>query len=262
MNDLRRLRRMAFVGRKGGVGKTATTVTAADDLAYRHTQTVLVIDMDPQANATAWLGVRDPERTMSDALYHAHVDGALDSVIVGTRWDNVWCAPAEEALASREADRDHASPDFRLRRLLRTADLSWVDTVLVDAPPSLGPLLRNTLNAITQAYIVTDAERGGLDGVARMFATMEVLAEDSNPDLAIGGLVMNRVDARAGEHDARWGELGQVYAGYRRYKMPLRVAVGSAFGASAPPRLYGNGGAAFTYAARELVDDWMKEDHA
>lgn len=250
-------RRITFVGRKGGVGKTTCTVTFADDLAYRHGLTCLVIDMDPQANASKWLGVESPERTISDAMYSAHIDGALDDVIVETEWERVFLAPAEEALASREADRT-ASPELRLRRLLRTADLSWCDVVLIDAPPSLGPLLLNALNASTDAYVVTDAERGGLDGIARMLQTVQVIGEDANPGLQVTGLLMNDFDARIREHEARWQELAELYPDQPKFKLPRRASVATAFGASVPPRAV-SGAASFVYAARDAVDGLMKE---
>ena len=101
--------RLTFVGRKGGVGKTACTVAAADDLATRFTMNVLVIDMDPQANTTAWLGVSDPKRTMNDVLYNSSIDGALDAAITETEWPKVSLAPAAEEWASRDADRRPAS---------------------------------------------------------------------------------------------------------------------------------------------------------
>lgn len=258
MTNPHRKSRIAYVGRKGGVGKTSATLSVADDLVHRHLQTVLVIDMDPQSNATAWLGIKNPERTMSDALYSAHIDGALNNVIVASRWDNVWCAPAEETLASREADRDHASTELRLRRLLRTADLTGIDTVLIDAPPSLGPLLSNALNAVDTAFIVTDSERGGLDGVGRMLDAIHVVAEDSNQALTTGGLVMNHFSLTISEHKERWVELQQLYPDYTHYRLPRRAAVGTAFGASAPVRAF-SGGAAYVYAVRDLVDDWLKE---
>ncbi|HZD15447.1 MAG TPA: ParA family protein [Pseudonocardiaceae bacterium] len=244
--------RLTFVGRKGGVGKTACTVAAADDLATRFTMNVLVIDMDPQANTTAWLGVSDPKRTMNDVLYNSSIDGALDAAITETEWPNVWLAPAEEELASREADRVPAS-DARLRRALRTADLSWVDAIVIDSPPSLSPLMLNCLTAVDTAVVVTDSERGGLDGVARVLSTAAVIAEDSNPKLRLAGIAMNKYDASTGEHAARWAELDKLYPDWPRWRLPKRAAVATAYGASAPPRAYRTA-SSFVLAMRDVVD--------
>jgi chromosome partitioning protein len=245
-------RNVTFVGRKGGIGKTALTVSTADDLANRHLRTVLVIDMDPQACASTWLGVTDPKRTMSDVLYSANVDGALNAAVTETAWPNVWLAPAEEELASREADRVPSS-ELRLRRVLRTADLSWVDEVVIDAPPSLGPLMLMCLNAARRAVIVTDSERGGVNGVGKMIAAANVVSEDSNPELQIAGIAMNKFDATTSEHPARWKELAQLYPDYERWKLPKRAAVANAYGASAPPRQM-PGGAPFMLFTRDMVD--------
>lgn len=247
--------RIAFGGRKGGIGKTALTVAVADDLACRHGRNVLVIDMDPQACATTWLGVSSPERTMSDVLYNSSVDGALNSAIVETAWPNVWLAPAEEELASREADQA-PSKELRLRRVLRTADLSWVDVVVMDCPPSLGPLFVMCLNAADDLVVVTDSERGGVNGVGKALATAAIIAEDANPELSVAGIVMNKFDATTGEHPARWAELEALYPDLPRWKLPKRAAVANAYGASAPPRLM-SGGAPFVLYVRDLVDHLM-----
>lgn len=249
--------RRTFVGRKGGIGKTALTVSTADDLANRHGKNVLVIDMDPQACATTWLGVQSPKLTMSDVLYSAHVDGALNAAVIETEWPNVWLAPAEEELASREADRT-ASADLRLRRVLRTADLSWADEVIIDAPPSLGPLLLMCLNAADQAVVVTDAERGGMNGVGKLLATATIVAEDSNPSLSISGIAMNKFDQSTGEHPARWAELGELYPDLPRWKLPKRAAVANGYGASLPPRVM-PGGAPFVLFLRDIVDHLVNE---
>ncbi|MBA3488049.1 MAG: ParA family protein, partial [Longispora sp.] len=211
-----------------------------------------VIDMDPQANATGWLAPRQRDRTMNDVLYHSGVDGALDAAIVESAWPGVWIASAEEELASREADRV-AGVDLRLKRVLRTSNLERFDTILIDSPPSLGPLMVNALCAAELAVIVTDSERGGLDGVARVLNAVAVVAEDSNPALRIGGIVMNMYDARVAEHDARWKELQELYGGQVLGKLPQRAAVATAYGASVPPRAV-SGGSSFVLALATVVD--------
>lgn len=249
------MRRFTFVGRKGGVGKTSCTVTAADDLAHRWGLKVLVVDMDPQANATRWLGVDEPELTMGDALYHASTDGALEDVVVASEWDRVWCAPAGEHLASREADRVGAS-DLRLRRLLRTADLSWCDAVIIDSPPSLGPLFLNALNAADHVIVVADSERGGMDGVAGVLDTVAVVSEETHPNLRVGGVIMNKYNASTSEHPARWNEMGRRYGHYARWRFPQRAAVATAYGASRPPREY-KSASSFVGGVRDVVDHIM-----
>lgn len=249
--------RYTFVGRKGGVGKTACTVATADDLAHRHGMNVLVLDMDPQANATTWLGVSEPKRTMNDVLYNAKIDGALNAAVVETDFDNVWLVPAEEDLASREADRV-ASSELRLRRVLRTADLEWVDAVVIDSPPSLGPLMLSCLNAADLGVLVTDSERGGVDGLARVLSAAMTVTEDSNPALRVAGVIMNQFDGRITEHAERWGELERLYRDWPRWKLPTKAAVANAYGASAPPRLMPGGGP-FVMFLRDVVEHLLTE---
>lgn len=246
--------RIAFAGRKGGVGKTTLTAAVADELSRRGMK-VLAIDMDPQANLSAWLAPAESvERTVNDVLYAAEIDGALSAAIVPSSWPDVWLVAAEEELASREADRVPAS-DLRLRRALRTAAgvLDRFDVVLIDSPPSLGPLMINTLCAAETLVVVTDSERGGMDGVARVLAAAHVIAEDSNPALALGGIVMNQYDARIAEHAARWEELQGTYPGQVLGRVPRRAAVGTAYGASAPPRNVG-GAMPFVLAVSDVLD--------
>lgn len=252
--------KVAVAGRKGGVGKTSLAVSIADDLANRHGIKVLVIDMDPQANATAWLGVDlDPHEgdvsTMADALYHSSTRGILDDAIIPTGWEGVWCAPAEPELASREADAVPSS-ELRLRRCMRTANLDgWCGAVIIDTPPSLGPLLHNALNAVDQVVIVTDSERGGVDGVAGLIDAAYVVAEDSHPTLQVAGIAMNKANGSVGEHAARWDELRGTYPDLPRWKIPQRAAVATAYGASIPPRAVPrNAASSFVLGVRDVVD--------
>lgn len=247
--------RIAVGGRKGGIGKTALTVSMADDMATRHGKSVLVMDVDPQACSTAWLGIANPEEltTMNDAVYAANTDGALNAAVVESPWDgDIYVVPSEEQLASRDVD-NVASKHLRIRRLLRTADLSWIDVVLMDCPPSLGGLFEMCLNAADKFVVVTDSERGGLDGVARALDAAAVIAEDANPSLETVGIVMNQYDQRIKEHQARWGELQLLYQDYRHWKLPVRAAVATAYGASIPPRLI-KSGAPFVWHLRDVVD--------
>lgn len=255
--------RIAIGGRKGGVGKTALTVSIAGDLANRHGLTVLALDVDPQANMTAWFGLPkadgDDDTSMNDVIYSAATDGALNAAIVECPWDGgIWVARSEEQLASRETD-NVSSKHLRIRRLLRTADLSWVDVVLMDCPPSLGGLFEMCLNAADKFVVVSDSERGGLDGVASALDVAAVIAEDANPSLEVAAIAMNQFDMRKNEHKARWEELEELYgSAYKLFKLPDRTAVATAFGASIPPNAV-KGAAPFVWALRDVVDHLVAE---
>lgn len=252
--------RIANGGLKGGIGKTTMTIAMADDMATRHGLTVLVLDVDPQACTTGWLGIdmTEDQITMNDVIYNATTDGVLNDAIVECPWEgSIWAVPSELELASRAND-SVASPQLRIKRLLRTADLSWVDVVLMDCPPSLGGLFEMCLNATDKFVLVTDSERGGMNGLGRAVHAANVIAEDANPALEISGIVMNQFDQRRNEHKARWEELGEAYPDISRWKLPEKAQVATSYGASIPPRAV-KGSGPFIWPVRDVVDHLLAE---
>jgi chromosome partitioning protein len=252
---------ITFANQKGGVGKTTLTVSVTAELSRRGLR-ALVIDLDPQANATAWLvpEIAEPTpaaRTSSDVLYSATEPGALASAIIATSWPGVDLVPAELELAGREADRV-ASPDLRLRKVLRGADLSVYDLVVIDTNPSLGPLLMNALNASDFAVVVTDAERFGVNGVAQVMRTLDVVMEDSNRGLQLAGIVVNKFDSRTAEHVGRWNELVEAYGGSVWARIPHRAAAASAASASVPIHRMRSGDTLLVDAVTELTGSLLE----
>jgi chromosome partitioning protein len=242
---------LVFANQKGGVGKSTVTAGTAGELAQRGMR-ALVIDLDPQANITAWLAPPVIERTSSDVLYSPNVEGALAAAITPSSWPGVDVVPGEQELATREAERV-AGADFRLRRAIRGSDLSAYDLVLIDTGPSLGPLLMNAMNAADFAVVVTDAERFGVTGVAYVLDTITVITEDSNPGLQVAGIVMNKYDARTAEHPGRWNELVEKYGGMVWARLPARAVVATASSTSLPvQQLRGDG--AWPLGVKDLTD--------
>lgn len=163
---------IAVANQKGGVGKTATTVNLADAWA-RNGHRVLVIDADPQANATSILDVEiDPveSRTLLDVLAAVATgqagSGALAAAIhpAGPAWGGIDVVPAQRELASREADTAPGR-EFHLRAAMDGA-IEEHDVVLVDCPPSLGALTLSALTAATGVLIVTEPRASSVDGGA------------------------------------------------------------------------------------------------
>ena len=185
---------IACANQKGGVGKTTTVVNLAADLALDG-ERVLVVDVDPQGNATSGFGIdRSQLRT---TLYDVILgDADVRSTIVPTEIDGCVIAPASVALAGAEVEL--ANVEQRERRLARVLAhvVDEFDYILLDCPPSLGLLTVNALTAADSVLIPTQCEYYALEGLSQLIATLNLVRDNLNPSLAIKGVVLTMYDAR------------------------------------------------------------------
>lgn len=222
---------LAFLNLKGGTGKTTTVLNIASALAADG-QRVLVIDLDPQANATQALAPTfDDQQSLGvNDVLASSTEGGIAAAIHPTEWDGVDLVPSSIALANRERDGGPASA-VRLRRGLRGVD--GYDQILIDCNPSIGQLTSNALTSATRAVIVTELSRASLRGVHETLANIAE-AQELQP-LQTVSIVANRYDARSSEETYRLEELRQAYPDLLcEPVIPSRAVVKTAYGAGAP----------------------------
>jgi chromosome partitioning protein len=187
-------RTYAFANQKGGVGKTTTAINLGAYLASRGKR-VLLVDIDPQANATSSLGVDKNQVRLS--IYETLIQRVpLSQIIIPVERAGLELAPSAPSLAGatvelvRLPERTHL-----LRKALATLDRQY-DYIFVDSPPSLGVLTVNALTATEGVFIPVQCEYLSLEGLGQLVHTINLVRRDLNPQLKIAGLIMTMYDVR------------------------------------------------------------------
>jgi chromosome partitioning protein len=185
---------IACANQKGGVGKTTTVVNLGSYLALAG-ERVLIVDLDPQGNATSGLGL--DRNVIEHSIYDAVINGApIGELTLRGLGDGVDLVPSTISLAGAEVEL--APLEGRERRLgrLLTQVAPDYDYILIDCPPSLGLLTVNALTAADSVLVPLQCEYYALEGLTSLLATLDLVRDHLNPDLEIKGVVLTMFDAR------------------------------------------------------------------
>jgi chromosome partitioning protein len=187
-------RRLAIANQKGGVGKTTTAINLGAALAELDYRT-LIVDLDPQGNATTGVGINP--RNLATSMYDVIINEVpVEDCIEATAFRNLFVAPASLDLAGAEIELVPLfSRELRLRRALDAVRDDY-DYVLIDCPPSLGLLTVNGLAAAFEVLVPVQCEYYALEGLGQLLRNVELVRKSLNPDLDVSTIVLVMYDAR------------------------------------------------------------------
>lgn len=183
---------VAVINQKGGVGKTTTAVSLAAQLASAKTP-VLLVDLDPQGNATSGLGL--PKEQMQPTSYDVLFGRAtLDQAVHETNREGLYIMPANANLAAAEVEL--VGEDYREFRLREALKVTTFEYVIIDCPPALGLLTINALTAANSILIPVQSEYYALEGLGQLLATIQRVRQGINPSLDLLGVLLTMYDKR------------------------------------------------------------------
>ena len=246
---------LAITNQKGGVGKTTTAVNLGACLAVLGKK-VLVLDNDPQGNATSGLGLKKGE--IKKCIYDVLISEIpVQDVITATQITNLSAVPATIRLAGAEAELvGMMARDQRLRRSIEPVRNNY-DFILIDCPPSLGNLTLNALAAADAVVVPIQCEYYALEGLSQLMKTLQLVQKYSNPSLSIQGVVLTMYDNRT-NLSQQVAEEVKSYFQERVYEsiIPRNIRLSEASSHGLPINLYdekSKGAEAYLDLAKEVI---------
>lgn len=228
---------IALCNQKGGVGKTTTAINLATYLALSGKK-ILLIDIDPQGNATSGLGIN--KHDIKQSVYHLLIDDADPrSIIIGTQINNLSLLPSNLNLTGAEVELvSTLGREHKLKKALAGL-LNEFDFILIDCPPSLGLLTINALSAANSVLIPIQCEYYALEGLGQLVNTIKLVKENINTALEIEGVLLTMADYRTNLTNEVINEVKKFFSG-KVYEtvIPRNIRLAEAPGFGKPIALY------------------------